>query len=462
MPYRRSMLTKMERRAQGAALRATTPLASLADVPAIDQRPDALAILGKQDATREPVLVPVRYERMGANSFAFLRGAAAVMASDLSTLPTSGIRVQACGDAHVANFGMFASAERDLVFDVNDFDETLPAPFDWDVRRLAASAAVAALAGGHSEKSARKAAREAAMLYRQTMATMSDMSTMAAWYVKLDVATLTQRLEGSTLGKQLIAQGHAAQGSTGESAIAKLTEVVDGQRRFRSNPPLLMPLSQAPAGSYAARELGRIETIYQQYLGTLAADRAALLQKFEFVDIARKVVGVGSVGTRAGVLLLQTGDGELIVLQTKQAVASVMEPYVGASEYDNHAERVVVGQRLMQATGDPFLGWVRASDTDDTADFYVRQLRDMKASIDITKLDKKGITQYAGLCGAVLARAHARVGDSSMVSGYLGDTEEFDEAIADFAMAYSSINEHDFGALEQSRAAGAAPAEGAG
>lgn len=446
------MLTRAERRAQGEALRDQVALSAFAEVPDESRRRDALDLLHAQDASREASLVPLRYERMAANAFAFLRGSATVMASDLSLLPTSGIRVQLCGDAHVANFGMFASAERDLVFDVNDFDETLPGPFDWDVRRLAASASVAALAAGLSDKAARKAARESARLYRETMAAMAQLPTLDAWYVKLNVATLTEQVQGSTLGKQLIAQGRKAQGSTGESAAAKLTEVVDGRRRFRSDPPLLVPLSDDTANVNAATTLKYLEPLFDQYLSSLAPDRAALLRHFEYVDIARKVVGVGSVGTRAGVMLMESGDGEPLLLQMKQANASVLEPYVGASDYAAHSERVVVGQRVMQATGDPFLGWLRMSD-DGSADFYVRQLRDMKASVDITKLDKDGVRQYAGLCGAVLARAHARVGDASLVSGYLGDIEEFDEAIADFAIGYSRINEQDYRALLEFRRA---------
>jgi hypothetical protein len=278
------------------------------------------------------------------------------------------------------------------------------------------------------------------------MAAMAQLPTLDAWYVKLDVATLTERVGGSSLGKQLIAQGRKAGKSTAESAAIKLTEVVDGRRRFRSDPPLVVPLWDVADDAIAAQTLVYLGPRFKQYLVSLEPDRAALLRHFEYVDIARKVVGVGSVGTRAGVVLLESGDGEPLLLQMKQASASVLEPHLGASQCATHSERVVVGQRVMQASGDPFLGWVRLSD-DGSNDFYVRQLRDMKASVDVAKLDKNGLIQYAGLCGAVLARAHARVGDSSAISGYLGDTDEFDKAIADFALAYADVNDQDYRAL---------------
>ena len=429
-------------------MRREVPLASLSQVPAATDRVQPLDVLHEQDADRDQALVPIRYERMAADPFAFLRGAAAVMAADLHQLPTSGIRVQLCGDAHVANFGMFASAERTIVFDVNDFDETLPGPFDWDVRRLVASAAVAAQVNGHGDKTARKAAREAGRRYRETMAALSQMSTLAAWFVKLDLDSLATALEGTHLEGEISRQGRKAEQRTGDAAAAKLTEVVDGQRRFRSDPPLLVPLADAdPKGT-----LQRLAPVYEQYLETLEPDRAALFGHYSFVDLAQKVVGVGSVGTRSAVLLLESGDGDPLLLQVKQAMASVLEPYLGQSQFANHAQRVVVGQRLMQATGDPFLGWVRGGPNGDQ-DFYLRQLHDMKGGIDTARLSGKALIEYAGLCGAVLARAHGRVGDPSLVSGYLGDTEEFDEAVADFAMGYSALNASDHAALVASRAA---------
>ena len=441
--------TRAERRAKGKAKRRQVPLISLGEVDADAQRKDPLTILHAQDASRDQTLVPVRYERMAANPFAFLRGAAAVMASDLGRLPTSGIGVQLCGDAHVANFGMFGSAERDLVFDVNDFDETLRGPFDWDVRRLAASAVEAALVAGHSDKTARRAAAESARMYRVTMSRLSKLTTLDAWYVKLDVSTLLKRLDESRLKSEIQDVRRQARRRTGDQATDKLTELVDGRRRFRSDPPLLVPLAEAdPEGT-----VRRLAPVYGNYLATLQADRAALLHHYSFVDLALKVVGVGSVGTRAGIILLESGDGDPLLLQVKQALTSVLEPYLGESPFASHGERVVYGQRVMQATGDPFLGFVRMAD-DGSSDFYLRQFRDMKGSVETEGLDRESIVDYAGLCGGVLARAHARVGDPSMISGYLGSTDEFDVAMADFAVGYSSITKHDYALLtaEQAKA----------
>lgn len=440
-------LSTDERRALGAQRRAEVPVAALAQVPAVADRVDPLAVLHAQDASRVPSLIPLRYERMAADPFSFLRGAAAVMAADLGALPSSGIRVQLCGDAHLANFGMFASVERDLVFDVNDFDETLPGSFDWDVRRLVASAAVAAQVAGHGRKTIARAAREAAHRYRATITRLSGMTALEAWYVKLDVSKLSDILSGSSLQKEITKEGRKAQQRTSDTSAAKLTTMVNGRRRFRSEPPLLVPLSEDDP----TIALHRISPVFKHYLTTLEPDRVALLEHFTFSDLARKVVGVGSVGTRAGIILLESGDGDALILQIKQATASVLEPYMGASSFQNHAQRVVVGQRLMQATGDPFLGWVR-EDGDDPQDYYVRQLRDMKGSVDVARLDKEGLVHYAGLCGAVLARAHGRVGDSAMVSGYLGTDEEFDDAMSAFAVSYVDINDGDHARLVAERA----------
>ena len=437
--------SRAERREAGRQRRDQVPLASLATAPGQADRPDPLAQLHEQDANRVPELIPLRYERMSGSPFAFLRGSAAVMASDLSRLPTSGLSVQLCGDAHVSNFGMFASGERTLVFDVNDFDETHPGPFDWDVRRLAASAAVAALGVGASNKKARRAARSAAAAYRAVTGYIESMSRIDAWNVKVDMDALVSKLHGSSLRD--IARDAAAKSrrSTGDSAVGKLTQKVDGERRFRSQPPLLVPVPEADRASVIAG----LAPHYEEYLRTLAPDRVALLTHYSYVDLAHKVVGVGSVGTLALVMLLESGDGEPLLLQVKQANPSVLEPYLGASRFDNAGKRVVVGQRVMQATGDPFLGWMTGRPTIPT-DFYVRQLRDMKGSIDVASLDPDALIDYAAVCGAILARAHGRVGDSSAIAGYLGDTEEFDEAIADFAMAYADVTDRDHARLVES------------
>jgi uncharacterized protein (DUF2252 family) len=439
--------TRAERLAEGVQRREQVPLDSHATAPPLAERPDPIGILRAQESEREPSLVPLRYERMAASPFAFLRGAAAVMASDLSRVPSSGLKVQLCGDAHVSNFGMFASAERELVFDVNDFDETLPGPFDWDVKRLAASAAVAARDIGASDKRARKVAAASVRAYRTVMSALSTMPTLDVWNAKVSVDLLISNLGSSDLRLIVEKAGAKARRSTADTAVAKLTTVVDGRRRFRADPPLLIPVPEV------AREevVEKLSPVYEQYLRTLQPDRIALLAHYSFVDIAHKVVGVGSVGNLAIVLLLESGDGEPLVLQVKQANASVLEPYVGASQFDNHGKRVVVGQRVMQATGDPFLGWLRAGD-DRPVDFYVRQLRDMKGSVDVATLKADVLQDYAQVCGAVLARAHARVADASAIAGYLGDTDEFDAAVAEFAMAYADSTVADHAALVNWRA----------
>lgn len=434
--------SRAHRLADGHARRAVVPLASHATPPPMTHRPDSLGILRSQESSREPALIPLRYARMAESPFAFLRGAAAVMASDLSRVPRSDLNVQLCGDAHLANFGMFASTERVLMFDMNDFDETLPGSFDWDVKRLAVSMAVAAQSNGLKDKDARKAARACVASYRVTMAKLSDMRTLDVWNARLDVDTLLARLTKSSLRKATVKASDKSRRSTTDSALLKLTEVIDGKRRFRSDPPILTPV---PAQEFDD-VVDRFGPVYEDYLRTLQVDRIALLAKYSFVDIAHKVVGVGSVGTRAIVLLLESGDGEPLLLQVKQANPSVLEPYLGASRFDNAGKRVVVGQRVMQAAGDPFLGWTKGS-KEPIHDFYVRQLKDMKGSIEVALLDKDGLTDYGRVCGAVLARAHARAGDASLVYGYLGDTEDFDEAVAEFSMAYAALNAADHGEL---------------
>ena len=434
--------SREHRVADGHARRAAVPLASHATPPPIADRPDALQILRSQESTREPALIPLRYARMAESPFAYLRGAAAVMASDLSRVPRTDLKVQLCGDAHLANFGMFASAERSLMFDMNDFDESLPGSFDWDVKRLAVSMAVAAQSNGLKDKDARKAARVAATSYRVTMAKLSGMRTMDVWNARLDVDTLLAHLTKTSLRKATIKASDKSRRSTTDSALLKLTEVVDGKRRFRSDPPILTPVPEHEFEDV----VDRFGPVYEEYLRTLQADRIALLAKYSFVDIAHKVVGVGSVGTRAIVLLLESGDGEPMLLQVKQANASVLEPYLGTSQFDNAGKRVVVGQRVMQAAGDPFLGWTRGS-ANTPHDFYVRQLKDMKGSIDVTLLDKEGLIGYGQVCGAVLARAHGRAGDASIITGYLGESTEFDEAVADFSLAYARINADDHAEL---------------
>jgi len=435
--------SREERREQGFQARRDTPLEALAEVPALSRRADPLELLSSQEASRLPQLIQLRHERMTTDPFAFLRGAALIMADDLNRTPRSHLPVQLCGDAHVANFGMFASPERDLVFDLNDFDETNPGPFEWDVKRLVASVVVAAQANDHKAKQVRKAALAASKAYRTTMTRLAEMNTLDVWFATVDFADLLTAVRNTSLGKAAEKAGKKAEKRGRDSAVAKLTEVVDGRRRFLSDPPLLVPVRHEDREDVVAN----LAELYAQYLGTLPPDRIALLTRFSFVDIAHKVVGVGSVGTRAIVLLMTSGDGEPLILQIKEAQQSVLERYTGASRFTEAGRRVVTGQRVMQATGDPFLGWSRSVGA-ESVDFYVRQLRDMKGSIETVGLTPDALNIYARICGSVLARAHARSGNASLISGYLGDEDTFDEAISDFAIGYSDLNTHDYGALK--------------
>ena len=435
--------SRAERRVQGEQLRRDHPLEAMAETPSLSNRSDPLELLASQEASRLQWLIELRHERMAADPFAFLRGAALIMADDLHRTPRSGIDVQLCGDAHVANFGMFASPERDLVFDLNDFDETNPGPFDWDVKRLAASMVVAGQANGHKDKKIAKATRAAVRSYRETMAKLATMKTMDVWFATLDFSDLVDAIQHTELGKTAKKAGEKARSRSGDSAIAKLTENYAGTRRFRSDPPLLVPVPTEDR----ERVNNEMAAIYARYLGTLPPDRIALLTRFSFVDIAHKVVGVGSVGTRALALLLQSGDGEPLILQIKEAQKSVLEAYTAASQYNDPGKRVVYGQRVMQVTGDPFLGWA-STDDDEKLHFYVRQLRDMKGSIETVGLSPEALRVYGAICGGVLARAHARSGNASLISGYLGEDETFDNAVTDFALAYSSINDADYERLK--------------
>jgi uncharacterized protein (DUF2252 family) len=443
--------SRAERRARGAAARATVPPAAHEELRTEGRHP--LALLTAQEGVREPALVPIRYERMAASPFAFLRGAAAVMADDLSRTPTTPVTIQLCGDAHVANFGMFASPDRRLVFDLNDFDETHGGPFEWDVKRLAASVVVAARHRELKPKQRRAAARATVAAYRTAMAELATAPTLNVWYARLDVDTLLDAVRGTSLAGDAKRAGKASSRNTGDVAVGKLTTMVDGRRRFRSSPPLLVPIDEtlAPGVVDAAAD------VFRRYLASLPADRAVLLLRYSFLDLAHKVVGVGSVGTRALLLLLESGDGEPLVLQLKQANPSVLEPYVAAARIGedevHHGRRVAVGQRLLQATGDPFLGWTRGGEL-APYDFYVRQLRDMKGSFDLERLTAEDLVLYGRLCGAVLARAHARAGDASTIAGYLGDDDSFDVAVAAFAERYADLTDADHASLVAARRAG--------
>jgi uncharacterized protein (DUF2252 family) len=417
-----------------------------------------VAIIEAQDARRVPELVPIRHGRMAASPFAFFRGAAAIMAADLATTPASGFRVQACGDAHLANFGAFAAPDRRLVFDLNDFDETLPGPWEWDVKRLAASFALAG-----RDRGFKRGERSAALLasvrsYREAMRDFAAQADLEVWYARLDVEEAMGRVEEADPGsvKRFERGIVKARSKDSRRAMEKLTEVVDGQIRIVSQPPLIVPIEELFATAPAARLEASIRDVLASYRSTLPGDRRHLLGGYDFRRLARKVVGVGSVGTRAWVVLL-TGrdDDDPLFLQAKEAEASVLEPYAGPSRFRNHGRRVVEGQRLMQAAGDIFLGWCVAVGLDGRdRDFYVRQLWDWKRSVEIEKLSPRGLEVYAEVCGWTLARAHARGGDRIAIASYLGGGDSFDRAIRHFAESYADQSERDHAALCDAIASG--------
>jgi uncharacterized protein (DUF2252 family) len=393
-------------------------------------RPDPIDVLHEQEENRIAELLPIRHARMSESPLAFFRGAAAVMAQDLAATPATGIQVQACGDAHLLNFGIFASPERELVFDVNDFDETLPAPFEWDVKRLAASVMVAGRQRSFQASTCAEAAQAAVETYRARMATSASMDHLDVWYAHMqasDLLALMRKAEARKLQSKVLRK---AERRTNLGALEKLTRVVNGQRRITDAPPLI---EHVPIHQHA-------RLVVERYVRSLADDRRVLLSRYRVVDFARKVVGVGSVGTDDwAVLLLGDSDSDPLFLQVKEAQASVLGRFAGASDYANCGQRVVEGQRLMQEASDIFLGWTRLKERD----YYVRQLRDMKGSIEVEKLTAAELIDYARACGAVLSRAHARSGDPVAIAAYIGSGEVFDRAISRFAAAYADQNERD-------------------
>jgi uncharacterized protein (DUF2252 family) len=454
-------LTPAERAERGKAARSAVPRDNHAffDPPA--DRPDPVGLLERQAATRLPDLVPVRYGRMLASPFSYFRGAALPMAADLAATPVSGLAVQACGDAHLSNFGVYASPERALVFDLNDFDETLPGPWEWDVKRLAASLEVAGRGNGFRSGLRRKVVTAAVGRYREAMRVFAGQDNLAVWYARAETGALREQF-GSRLAarEQQQADRAVAKARTRDSlqALAKLTQEVDGRPRIVADPPLVVPLSDLVAGSAEQAELEtELRTLVGDYRRTLETDRRYLLEQFRFADMARKVVGVGSVGTRCWIVLMLGRDAsDPLFLQVKEAERSVLEDFAGASEYANHGQRVVAGQRLMQAASDIFLGWQRSQVDPDGRphDFYVRQLRDGKFSADIEAMTVAGMRAYGELCGWTLARAHARSGDRIAIAAYLGQSAVFDQAVAEFAAAYADQNERDHQALTAAVAAG--------
>jgi uncharacterized protein (DUF2252 family) len=454
-------LTAAERAERGKAARAEVPRESHAEFELPADRPDPVALLEEQSAGRVADLVPVRYGRMMVSPFTYFRGAALPMASDLAATPVSGLAVQACGDAHLSNFGIFGSAERRLVFDVNDFDETLPGPWEWDVKRLAASMEVAARGRDFSGKQRRAIVAATVASYRRAMRSFAGMSDLEVWYAHADMDRLQAEFGSRMKARQRkqVSKGLAkARTRDSMQEVAKLTHLVDGRPRIISDPPLLVPVSEL-LGSQADRKLieSELSDLVGRYRRTLETDRRYLLDQFQFADMARKVVGVGSVGTRCWiVLLLGRHDADPLFLQVKEASESVLSRFAGASKYANQGQRVVAGQRLMQASSDIFLGWQRTETGLDgqARDFYVRQLRDWKFSIDVEVMVPRGMSLYGELCGWTLARAHARSGDRIAIAAYLGGADAFDQAITKFAGAYADQNEIDHQALLRAAASG--------
>jgi len=456
-------LEPSESAARGRAARRLAPRRAHGDwQPAID-RPDPVTVLSAQAASRVQELVPIRYGRMLASPFTFYRGAAAVMAADLAGTPRSGIVVQACGDAHISNFGAFAAPDRRLVFSPNDFDETLPGPWEWDVKRMAASVEIAGRDVGIAAERRRRIVADCVMEYRRAMRGFARDSHLDVWYERLNASELVERF-GGRLGARgridFARPFEKARRKTSVRAVEKLTERVGGELRFRSVPPLLVPFRELVAAD-ARDERAYVYELLDEYARSLSQDRRHLFATYRFLDMARKVVGVGSVGTRAWVFLLVGRQGrDALVLQAKEAQPSVLEPYVGESEFENHGERVVRGQRISQAASDIFLGWQRSEGLDGHEhDFYVRQLWDWKASADLSRLSTSGLHAYTRACGWSLARMHARSGDRLAIAAYLGRGTSFDEAIARFSVAYAEQNERDHQRLADALAAGEVKAE---
>jgi uncharacterized protein (DUF2252 family) len=458
-------LSVAERVARGKAARAEVPRSSHATFEPSSSRPDPVAVLKRQAKTRVPELVPIRYGRMLVSAFTFYRGAAMIMAGDLAATPRSGLTVHCCGDAHLSNFGVFASPERRLMFDLNDFDETLPGPWEWDVKRLAASMLIAARDNDFAVKAQDQVVLDAVAEYRTAMAGFAAMSNLDVWYSHLDIEAALQELGPQLKSTQVKRTEKAlakARTKDSMSAFSKLTHVVDGEARIVAEPPLIVPIDDLAQGTEREDMLEGLRELVGSYRQTLEYDRRVLLEEFQLTDIARKVVGVGSVGTRAWIVLMLGRDGrDPLFLQLKEAEASVLEEFLGPSEFSNHGERVVAGQRLMQASSDIFLGWLHVEEGIDggNRDFYGRQLKDWKGSAEIEQMRPSGLAAYGRLCGWTLARAHARSGDRIAIAAYLGKGAAFDRAIVEFSRAYAEQNERDYRALAKAVKSGRITAE---
>jgi len=458
--------TPDERAARGKATRAEVSRASHGAWEPALHRPDPVELLEEQAQTRVPELVPIRYGRMLVSPFTFYRGAAYLMASDLAAGPRTGLHTQLCGDAHLSNFGGFAAPDRQIVFSLNDFDETLPGPFEWDVKRLAASFAVAGRDRGFDEKQRAAINQQVGRSYRENIRTFAAMRNLDIWYSRIDIDDLLARVRTEGLDKDAKArkrlEANVAKGRTKDSikAFGKLTEVVDGELRIVGDPPLIVPIEEIHADHIEQME-EFLRNVIRSYRRTLAGDRRKLLERFRYVHAARKVVGVGSVGTRAWIcLMLGRDDDDPLFLQFKEAQPSVLEPFLGRSEYANSGQRVVEGQRLTQAASDIMLGWIKVDAPDGVKrDFYVRQLWDAKMSALVEFMEPRAMGVYAHVCGMELARAHARAGDGIAIASYLGNGDTFDRAIAQFAESYADQNERDYAALKTAVEVGRVHAE---
>jgi uncharacterized protein (DUF2252 family) len=442
-----------ERAAAGKAARTASPRSSHGEWQPASDRTDPVELLEHQATSRVGQLVPLRYGRMLVSPFTFYRGAAAVMAADLAPTPRSGLETQLCGDAHLSNFGGFASPERRLVFDLNDFDETLPGPWEWDLKRLVASFSLAGRDRGCSDSERRGIVLAAAREYRETMRRLAQMGNLESWYQELDADAIAARwvsVVGSKQRRRFEKGVAKAQAKDSERAFSKLVEEVDGKLRIISNRPLIVPIEELAEEEAKGADIeALVRHVLSEYRDSLPVERRALIDGYRLIDIAFKVVGVGSVGTRAWIALLLGRDRrDPLFLQIKEAQRSVLEPYTAPSEFDLQGERVVHGQRLMQTASDVMLGWVRAKGIDgEQRDFYVRQLWDWKASVKVEEMDAQGLSAYAEICGMTLAHAHARGGDRIAIGAYLGKSDVFDIAMAEFAEAYADQSERDYAAL---------------
>jgi uncharacterized protein (DUF2252 family) len=450
---------RAERAGRGKSVRAEVPRSSLGEWEPAPGRRDPVEVLEDQAQTRVSELVPIRYGRMLVSPFTFYRGAAALMAADLADAPRTGLQVQLCGDAHLSNFGVFAAPDRRLIFGVNDFDETLPGPFEWDVKRLVASFAVAGRDRGFSHKQRQRVNRAVASSYREALRDFAQMRALDVWYARLDVDDVARQIAPQASAKQLKRfDRNVAKARTKDSlrAFDRLTRLVGGEPRIVSDPPLIVPIEELASPSQRAALDEAIRGVIRSYRRTLTGDRRRLLERFHYVHAARKVVGVGSVGTRAWVVLMLGDDsGDPLFLQLKEAQDSVLEPYLGKSVHANHGQRVVEGQRLMQAASDIMLGWFRTDGLDGVQrDFYIRQLWDGKGSALVEAMEPTVMAVYARFCGWTLARAHARSGDAAAIAGYLGSGDSFDRAMASFAEIYADQNDADCAALRRAVDAG--------